>query len=158
LNEFRLITLLPSDDQDLIRCTFEHVSLINPPEFSALSYCWGDPNIRKDILLNGIPFPVTTNLQSALRHLVAKGYSRLWVDAVCINQADKVEGGQQLLWMGSIYRRAKEVAAWLGDEDMDSNVAMDMIASCNKTESPLSEANIDEADIEMLKKLLERPY
>jgi len=154
VNEIRLITLLLSDDQDIVRCDFEHVSLINPPEFSALSYCWGKPDITKEILINGIPFPVTTNLESALRHLVAKGYSRLWVDAMCINLKDKDEKSQQLLWMGSIYRRAKEVVAWIGEENVDSNAAIDAIASYDKSEAE----GLPETAIGPIVKLLERPY
>jgi hypothetical protein len=114
-NEIRILTLL-SGDTEMVQCTLEHASLINPPEFIALSYCWGDPSITTAVEINGVLVQVTTNLESALKHLRAKGYTRLWVDAVCINQQDKSERNQQLLWMGSIYRRAHEVAAWTGGD------------------------------------------
>lgn len=155
VNEIRLITLLPSDDTGVVSCNFKHVSLINPPEFSALSYCWGDPDITREIFINGKPFPVTTNLESALRHLGVKGYTQLWVDAICINQADKAEKSQQLLWMGSIYRRAKEVVAWIGEEDLDSNAAIDFIKSQEEVKSlqPLPSTNVNQ-----IIKLVERPY
>jgi Heterokaryon incompatibility protein (HET) len=148
VNEIRLITLLSSDNQDIVRCSFEHVSLINPPEFSALSYCWGNPEVTEDILINGYPFPVTTNLESALRHLMA-------VDAVCINQADKVEKSQQLLWMGSIYRRAKEVMAWIGEEDPDSCAAIDVLTSDDKSKSLCLQPR---DKIDSIINLVERPY
>jgi hypothetical protein len=38
LNEIRLLTLL-STDTKCVHCTLEHVSLINPPEYVAVSYC-----------------------------------------------------------------------------------------------------------------------
>ncbi|CZR53647.1 uncharacterized protein PAC_03527 [Phialocephala subalpina] len=76
--------------------TPERASLINPPEFCALSYCWGDPKITTGVI-NGIPVQVTINLESALRHLRANGISVLWVDA--------------------------EVHTWVGEEDDDFNEA-----------------------------------
>jgi hypothetical protein len=51
-NEIRLLTLLPGDESTMVRCSLEHVSLINPPEYRALSYCWGDPAITTEIIIN----------------------------------------------------------------------------------------------------------
>lgn len=154
-NEIRLLTLL-SQDTKVIHCTLEHVSLINPPEYVALSYCWGDPAATKEISINGAAVQVTWNLESALRHLRAKGYGRLWVDAVCINQQDKTERSQLLLWMGSIYRRAEEVVAWTGE---DFDLAIDFtnrLNSLNKSRSASPTAHdIREAT---LLELLARPY
>jgi hypothetical protein len=133
-NAIRLLTLL-SEDTEVIHCTLQHMSLINPPEYVALSYCWGDPTVTKDIKINGMLVQVTSNLESALRHLRVKGYGRLWVDAVCINQQDKTERNQQLLWMGSIYRRAKQVVAWTGEE---FDVAIDFINHLNDLEESKS--------------------
>lgn len=118
-NEIRLLTLLSSGKDSIVRCSLEHASLINPPEFCALSYCWGDATNTTEIIINDNSVQVTTNLESALRHLRAKNLSTLWVDAVCINQKDKAEKNQQLLWMGAIYRRAQEVHAWVGEEGED---------------------------------------
>ena len=42
-NEIRLMTLLPEDNEGVVKCTFEHVSLINPTEFCALSYYCKQP-------------------------------------------------------------------------------------------------------------------
>ncbi|PMD48905.1 HET-domain-containing protein, partial [Hyaloscypha variabilis F] len=157
LNEIRLMTLLPCvEDQSRVRCTFEHTSLINPPEFCALSYCWGDPNITREITINGSSCQITTNLESALYQLGKKGYTRLWVDAICINQDDKVEKSQQLLWMGSIYRRAKEVVAWLGEEDVISAMVMDYIAPLRHSPTVTGPgSNLEIADFISF---LERPY
>ncbi len=41
----------------------------------------------------------------------------LWVDAVCINQADLKERGSQVQLMRRIYSSAETVLAWLGDND-----------------------------------------
>jgi hypothetical protein len=128
-NEIRLLSLLPDDGVHGVSCTLEHASLINPPKYVALSYCWGEPTCTKKISINGNAVNVTSNLESALRHLRAKGYRRLWIDAVCINQRDKIEKSQQLLWMGSIYRRAEEVAAWTGEDSADLHKALSFVKS-----------------------------
>lgn len=150
-NEIRLLTLLPGDESAMVRCSLEHVSLINPPEYRALSYCWGDPAITTEIIINETSVQVTTNLESALRHLRDKGYTCLWVDAICINQQDKIEKNQQLLWMGSIYRRAKEAEAWIGEEDDDSDEAFEAISAEN-----FDFANPNK--VAGLVRFLERPY
>jgi Heterokaryon incompatibility protein (HET) len=58
---------------------------------------------------------VTTNLESALRHLRLKNDARrLWIDAICINQSDILERNHQVKNMKSIYSAASKVLAWLG--------------------------------------------
>jgi len=44
-----------------------------------------------------------------------KIYGPLWIDALCINQADIVERNSQVQMMGEIYSWAKEVISCLGD-------------------------------------------
>ncbi|CAH0047534.1 unnamed protein product [Clonostachys solani] len=41
----------------------------------------------------------------------------IWVDAVCINQADLAERNQQVAQMASIYKNAQQVISWLGESD-----------------------------------------
>lgn len=62
---------------------------------------------------------VTSNCVAALKRLrnsdliYGKG---IWVDAICIDQASKVEKNLQVAMMAEIYRKAKDVAVWLGDK------------------------------------------
>ncbi|KAM5350261.1 hypothetical protein ACJ41O_006766 [Fusarium nematophilum] len=48
----------------------------------------------------------------------------IWVDAVCINQADTKEKSDQVQHMRSVYELADQVLAYLGEEAEDSNLAM----------------------------------
>ncbi|KAL5312914.1 hypothetical protein ACEPPN_019340 [Leptodophora sp. 'Broadleaf-Isolate-01'] len=132
LNQIRLLALLPGDETSMVHCSVQHVSLVNPPSYTALSYCWGDPLITTDIVINEKLAPVTTNLESALRSLRRKGYTCLWVDAICINQKDKTEKSQQLLWMGSIYQRASEIVAWTGDEGRETKDAVELFENSHQ--------------------------
>lgn len=126
--EIRLVTILPAADHWApIKCILRKVSLHENPAYTALSYAWGDPNVTAPILVNGIQLQVTTNLESALRH-IRDDFNRLvfWVDAICINQSDTLERNHQVQLMRHIYSNT-EVLVWLGDEGDDSNQAMEYI-------------------------------
>jgi hypothetical protein len=58
----------------------------------------------------------------------ADHYQVLWIDAICINQADIVERGHQVQMMGDIYRQRDEALIWLGDHDENIDRAMKSIA------------------------------
>jgi hypothetical protein len=45
------------------------------------------------------------------------GAKFIWIDSVCINQADAVEKSQQVSQMDQIYHGAARVTAWLGHAD-----------------------------------------
>jgi len=87
-------------------------------DFAALSYVWGDGSLRKTIILNGQQMLVTANLERALRTLaqdrVFDQDYKLWVDAVCINQADDQERPHQIQKMREIYSSSWAVVAWIG--------------------------------------------
>src|SRR5438045_761334 len=110
LREIRLLTLSSGRPDEPLQCHLYTTCLTTRPIYKALSYVWGDPASSKTpgniLILDGYPFPVTTNLRSALRHLrpPAGGNSIcLWVDAVCINQGDPDERSQQVTLMRDIY-------------------------------------------------------
>ncbi|OJD36684.1 ankyrin and het domain-containing protein [Diplodia corticola] len=114
----------------IISCTLRTASLEDEPEYSALSYVWGDPNTTRPILIDGKAFHVTVNLEVALRQLAEELRQRrhnptwLWVDAICINQHDTTERTHQVCQMDQIYRRASRVVVWLGPSTPDSDAAI----------------------------------
>ncbi|TDZ22179.1 Heterokaryon incompatibility protein 6, OR allele [Colletotrichum orbiculare MAFF 240422] len=80
--------------------------------YVALSYVWGDATDLRPITLDGQCFFVTQNLEAALRNLRHPSWGvRVWVDAVCINQADLAEKAAQIKMMGRIYQQAESVHA-----------------------------------------------
>jgi hypothetical protein len=119
--EIRLITLVASrDPQAPIHCSLAHASLDRRPQYSALSYPWGDPSVREPIYLDGQPFQVTVNLVKALSAIRHYEEARvIWADAVCINQTDVMEKNHQVALMGEIYKSASQVFLWLGLDDED---------------------------------------
>ena len=64
---------------------------------------------------NGRPTNIHASLESALRSLrLPEESRRLWADAICINQDDKVERSQQVKVMTDVYKQASRVIVWLG--------------------------------------------
>lgn len=93
---------------------------VSAPPYRCLSYVWGE-DVPQDqhIIVNDIQVKVRKNLLGFLRRLRAgssdpDGY--LWIDAICINQADLSERAEQVQMMGYVYRLATGVIAWLGYE------------------------------------------
>ncbi|KAF2441983.1 hypothetical protein P171DRAFT_474502 [Karstenula rhodostoma CBS 690.94] len=116
-NEIRLVKVLPGEWTDPIHCELQRTSLSDHPKYYTLSYVWGSPRARREIFLNGRPFAVTVNLQSALRHLRLRHQDGLviWIDALSINQAHLDERTHQVDLMGRIYQSSKTVFIYLGD-------------------------------------------
>ena len=117
----RVIVLAPGSAADYIQCSLRTISLDNPDaNFEALSYRWGlkAPRFIKtffSICLDGHRFDVTYNLYYALRNLRDPVQEKVvWIDAICINQADVEERGQQVKLMGYIYSKAEQVVIDLG--------------------------------------------
>lgn len=97
-------------------------------DYLALSYCWGDAHITREIIVNGHSIQVTVNLEAALRQLrrcncIKQGF-KLWADAICIDQDNLEERGRQVSRMRDIYSSAWQVVIWLGADADDSPLAM----------------------------------
>ncbi|KAI9772823.1 MAG: hypothetical protein M1840_008705 [Geoglossum simile] len=116
----------------------EDDATVNLPEFRyiwgdymALSYTWGDPTVTREILVNGYSMRVTKNVEDCLRVLRDKPYIkkgwRIWIDSLCINQADIIERGSQVKRMHDIYNKAWTPIIWLGGEEEDSDNAMALV-------------------------------
>lgn len=117
--EIRLLNILPGSFRSIIRCSITKTSLINPLRYTALSYCWGDPEDTVDIVVNNIQWPVTLNLADALQQLREDGVRLLWADALCINQVDRHEKSLQIRNMRHVYERAEVTCTWIGREGDD---------------------------------------
>ncbi|EKJ71656.1 hypothetical protein FPSE_08102 [Fusarium pseudograminearum CS3096] len=108
-----------------VACTISHVSLHQPPPYSALSYTWGDTSQKSRILIDGTSFNITKSLENALIHLRRKDLPlTLWIDALCIDQDDEVEKTEQVQQMHQIYSQASSVITWLGPASATSDAAM----------------------------------
>jgi hypothetical protein len=162
--EFRLVKILP-ERKTRIKCEIIHASLEDPPEYAAISYAWGDAGNTKRIELDGSLIPVAVSLYGALEALREKaGSVLLWVDALCIDQQNRDERSQQVQLMTSIYSTAKSVAIWLGPEEDDSALAIDLLqdvadqAGSPENVSCLISSRVGKPDLDALVSLFERDY
>ncbi|KAI5464360.1 heterokaryon incompatibility protein-domain-containing protein [Mariannaea sp. PMI_226] len=88
--------------------------------YDALSYVWGREPQYVQVSTPDGTLQVRKNLCDALYCLRLADKPRyVWADAICINQEDTTERGQQVGLMRKIYKRAATVQIWLGKEDMD---------------------------------------
>lgn len=121
----RFLAPLPSPKGQL-SYKFVVETLENNVQYAAISYVWGDPSTfnSRQILINGIPFPVSSNLHSALQNVgdVMSQHPRtinhppwVWADQVCINQKDIKEKSVQVAQMGELYAKAQNVYICLGN-------------------------------------------
>ncbi|USP76812.1 HET-domain-containing protein [Curvularia clavata] len=112
--EIRLITIKAGRGPDPVECSLDHVSLGDKPQYEALSYVWGNPNDRSQIILEGCNFSVTSNLGTALSYLRLPEANRsMWIDAICINQSNLAERESQIQLIRSIYQEAMQVVSWI---------------------------------------------
>lgn len=120
----RLVTIYPGREGEPLQCSLKETHLDKPLSYIALSYTWGDEADLTPILCHGKELRITRNLEAALlrqRHVDQS--STLWVDSICINQADLAERSQQVKLMGQVYLKAAFVLIWLGEQDEETEMA-----------------------------------
>ena len=136
-NHIRVLTLLPallpSQRIARIRCKLTTVPLTpavdNSQQYEALSYVWGTDEPTNTIELNDHPYTVRDNLFAVLHVLRYERRPRtLWIDALCINQVDFRERSAQVGIMGDVYRNAKTVLAWLGEEYSGTKILFNVLS------------------------------
>ncbi|KAK3641167.1 hypothetical protein LTR56_011407 [Elasticomyces elasticus] len=134
-----------------IRAYLQTFTLGLSPAYRAVSYVWGapapEPNLRRSRSSYGKAQPETmtialstsesrdaadfkphllqsTNLYELLCQLATEKHDCwLWIDNLCINQADDDERSQQIKSMGQIYQSANVVLSWLGREPKPSSLS-----------------------------------
>ncbi|EKG14521.1 Heterokaryon incompatibility [Macrophomina phaseolina MS6] len=114
--QIRLLTLHPGSWRARIRCSLTTVSLLDEPDYEALSYVWGDPQSTAPIFVDGCVFLATVNLWRALRRLRRHYPRTIWIDAICINQKDVAEKSSQVAMMKDVYSNCRQGILWLGED------------------------------------------
>lgn len=137
--EIRVLDIMPAETiyQDIV-CKLRVVNLKEcAGTYEALSYTWGDSSCFQYILLEAQRFQVSHNLWVALRNLRLSDRPRcMWIDALCINQADTSERALMVSQMHKIYRRALRTIAWIGESTPASKMAMTFPSEQSRSPSP----------------------
>ena len=123
-DSFRLLSILPAVTSAPIETVLVSMTLRSSPPlvYDALSYVWGGASDRADIRCNGKTVSISKSLAEALLHIRSDIEEKtLWIDQLCINQADVEERNQQVTLMGVIYSLAREAIVWLGTSDGETS-------------------------------------
>ncbi|KAH4079024.1 hypothetical protein HBI56_235370 [Parastagonospora nodorum] len=161
----RLVILHPAaQSSDPIRCSLQHARLTENPKYEAISYTWGNTSAPRSLYVGGKDdfLKSTKNCSNALRALrLVDGDRVVWIDAVCINQADTSERGHQVKSMNMIYEMASTVVIYLGEDTRGSRRLFKELATremelsetgkCSR--QPPSDFIVSELEI-----LIERPW
>jgi hypothetical protein len=157
-DHLRLIQLSPGNFNACIHVKITNYSLdftVDKPPYCAVSYTWNDSeydrlivagkripesdplrtnySVRHPLWVEGKRILISANLRDALRRFRdPKQPVTLWIDALCINQADYDERAVQVMTMQRIYHSAEKVFLWLGEEGNHSHLAVGLIQQFQK--------------------------
>jgi len=146
-DEIRLLCLEAGKTGGL-RGKLVHVHLADKPAYETLSYAWGPPFKSYEITLpNGIR-RITESLSSGLMHLRRRKRERLlWIDQLCINQDSDTEKIKQIMLMQKIYSSATRVLVWLGPDEGNGSIALDLLERIGKLETNTLQARSISAEM-----------
>lgn len=119
----RLIRITQRPVSHDIVCTIHHFEDHEAPAYMALSYLWGDPAPTRVIWLGNSTDTlhiqqIHENLWQFLDVMCEQQAfdTYLWIDNLCLDQANVHEIGRQIPRMGIIYATAESTIVWLGAE------------------------------------------
>ncbi|KAI3316760.1 heterokaryon incompatibility protein-domain-containing protein [Xylariaceae sp. AK1471] len=130
----RLLQLNPGNAGEPLTARLINTDLVSAHRrYTALSYVWGRApeygNEQARIYIDNMYLPIWDNLNMALHHLRSTNLMvTLWVDALCINQADQEEKSSQVALMTDIYGGAEKVHAWLGEASAESLLGIEILS------------------------------
>lgn len=175
----RLLRVDPPGSQ----CSFKICSLDDAPEYHAISYTWRSAEIlsRKSdghksdfphdddglepgneeicyLEVDGQHHRVSKNIRDiVMRANDFDDANYLWIDSLCINQADHLERNAQVSMMGEIYNTAEDVAVWLGwDERNEMDTVIEICEIMQKEFLRQKEAGGPNFQVQKVTNLFER--
>lgn len=129
-HSIRVLIVDPGSAEASLQTRLEVVDLDKEVGYEAMSYTWGNPKDQVSLRVSGQTVLIPKNLENALKRLRYPDRRRyIWADAVCINQADVSERGQQVSIMRNIYSKARRVLVWLG-QDKANNAKLAFSTIC----------------------------
>lgn len=139
----RRLILEPGKGEAPIVTRLEQIQLSRAHDlypFKTISYVWGSSNKDQVISVDGKPLEITKSLRNCLWQ-TRDPYEpvALWADAICINQNDEKEKGQQVALMGQIYARSQQTLICLGLDVEDQESARDLAGIVGEVEVMIDE-------------------
>jgi hypothetical protein len=132
-NQIRIAHIHPSQNPtEPISYFFTIHNLVSEDvSYRAISHIWGEPgDCTAHCFQNNHRYSlkVRPSLETVLRRIRDESTEiSVWVDMLCIDQADREEWDEQVFLMPLIFKQADGVIVWLGVGDDDSRTAMGFI-------------------------------
>ncbi|OTA98514.1 hypothetical protein M426DRAFT_69678, partial [Hypoxylon sp. CI-4A] len=126
----RLLDIFPGKGEEKLECGFLPADVHDRTvAYETLSYVWGTATEYRTVRVNERDHQVGINLYKALIRLRRPTeHLLLWVDALCINQADNEEKTHQVDMMKDIYANCATCNIWLGDlKDIKPPLTVDQV-------------------------------
>ncbi|VUC32415.1 unnamed protein product [Clonostachys rosea] len=144
----RLLSIEPSADPDArVECHLSPTQIGDRP-YEALSYVWGQEDATLGILVDDEVMLIRPNLHGALKELRLTDQPRnVWVDSICIDQSNIADKTQQIKQMARIYSSAAQVVVWLGEEDGETNAALDFIQGLSNLDPATAQVIVDNKSV-----------
>lgn len=133
-------------DEGNPRYNLKHVSLneLVTLEYETISYCWGDPALSSSITINDtIVRAPQSSIKALSQWLRVRSHNVVWIDAICINQADMEERAHQVELMGMIYSSGSRNIVCLGDDTTRGRAVSTIRAISNEFNDYAFAANFD---------------
>lgn len=101
------------------------VTLEDPPPYYATSHAW-KPGESLAVIQDGDQLTLSKNLTICIRRLqqlchrddpLSPTLRHIWIDNICINQANTLERSCQVALMKRIYSQSTKTVIWLGDPE-----------------------------------------
>ena len=116
--EIRLLLVKAGQESEEICCELQQAFLTSDPlpQYETISYSWGTSKATGNIVLNGKRRKVPASSKAAIKRMRLPDTDRvLWIDALCINQADPRERGHQVGLMHKVYSNNQRNLIYLGE-------------------------------------------
>lgn len=118
-DEVRTLIIEPGHGDMPLRGVLERHKIGDPEKlYMALSYVWGSSKRKRSLQLapSGRLVNITQNAETVLLNVREPDRpQRVWIDGICINQANIKERSHQVTLMGAIFSGASSVLVWLGE-------------------------------------------
>lgn len=126
---FRILHLNPGQGADPLYGSLETLLLDKSASYETISYAWGDRSFEHSIEVDGQKLSITQRASNALRRARDILAPRaLWIDAVCIDQTNVLERGQQVARMQDIFAGSKGNIIYLGPHDTTTAAGIGVVA------------------------------
>ncbi|OAQ61519.2 heterokaryon incompatibility protein (HET) domain-containing protein [Pochonia chlamydosporia 170] len=147
----RLLHLLPRTSSGMLSGKLKKVSIDATPTFVSISHVWGsnlaEARMQVDSGSGNKFVPISRNLESLLQSLLSHSSDTLpqlwqselllpmWIDMVCIDQADEGDKSSQIPLMRRIYSQSKIVLIWINESDGHLRYAFQYLRHIAKSRS-----------------------